>query len=111
MDLDGYFVGGHSLFLTPREVARIGQLVLDDGAWDGESLVPSAWLDESLTEVWDLGCPNLQPVREGYGYLRPRSGGARPRGGAEATCMPDARRRPGATRTGSPVWVTDHGSG
>ena len=69
MDLDGYFAGGHSLFLTPREVARIGQLVLDHGDWDGESLVPSAWLDESLAQVWDLGCPSLQPVREGYGYL------------------------------------------
>lgn len=69
MDLDGYFAGGHSLFLTPREVARIGQLILQDGAWDGESVVPPAWLDESLTEVWDLGCPNLWPSREGYGYL------------------------------------------
>jgi CubicO group peptidase (beta-lactamase class C family) len=69
MDLDGYFAGGHSLFLTPREVARVGELVLDHGAWDGESLVPSDWLDESLTEVWDLGCMNLRPVREGYGYL------------------------------------------
>ncbi len=69
MDLDGYFAGGHSLFLTPREVARIGGLVLDHGDWDGESLVPPAWVDESLTEVWDLGCMNVRPVREGYGYL------------------------------------------
>ncbi|HKZ26164.1 MAG TPA: serine hydrolase, partial [Acidimicrobiia bacterium] len=48
VETGGYFTGGHSLFLTPREVARVGQLVLQNGVWEGQKLVPSAWLEESL---------------------------------------------------------------
>jgi len=63
---DGYHAGGHSLFLTAREIARFGQLVLDGGAWAGEQLVPANWLTESLQVEWDLGC---RPWPTGYGYL------------------------------------------
>lgn len=66
VDPGGYYAGGHSLFLTPREVARFGQLVLRGGVWDGERLVPAEWLTESLEMVWDLGC---RPESTGYGYL------------------------------------------
>ena len=63
---DGYHAGGDSMFLTPREVARFGQLVLQGGAWEGEQLVPAEWLAESLEAVWDLEC---RPWGSGYGYL------------------------------------------
>ena len=66
---DGYYSGGHSMFVTPREVARFGQLVLQAGAWLGEQLVPAEWLAESLEVVWDLGCRPAQSARIGYGYL------------------------------------------
>ncbi len=39
--------GGWGLALTPRDMAAIGQLVLNDGSWDGVSLVPPAWLHDS----------------------------------------------------------------
>ena len=65
----GYFSGGHSLFVTPREVARLGQMVLQDGKWEDSQLVSHEWLDESLTERWDLGCVSLHPTHQGYGYL------------------------------------------
>jgi Tol biopolymer transport system component/CubicO group peptidase (beta-lactamase class C family) len=66
---DGYFAGGHSFFVTPRELARFGQLVLDNGRWGGEQLVSSTWLDRSLAERWDLGCrPGLR-AHQGYGFL------------------------------------------
>jgi len=63
---DGYYAGGHSMFVTPRELARFGQLVLQAGAWEGGRLVPAEWLAESLEVVWDLGC---RPERVKYGYL------------------------------------------
>ena len=66
---DGYYAGGHSMFLTPREVARFGQLVLQGGAWEGQQLGPVDWLVESLEVVWDLGCRPAQQARIGYGYL------------------------------------------
>jgi CubicO group peptidase (beta-lactamase class C family) len=49
---DGYDAGGHSLFMTPRELTRVGQLVLDEG----EDVVPQRWLASSLKERWPLGC-------------------------------------------------------
>ncbi len=64
-----YFSGGYGLFLTPREVARLGQMVLQHGIWEGSQLVSSQWLDESLAERWDRGCRGVQPVHQGYGYL------------------------------------------
>jgi CubicO group peptidase (beta-lactamase class C family) len=66
VDPNGYHAGGHSMFLTPREVGRFGQLVLQGGAWEGRQLVPADWLAESLAVVWDLGC---RPRPIGYGYL------------------------------------------
>jgi CubicO group peptidase (beta-lactamase class C family) len=68
VDRDGYFVGGPS-FLTPREIARFGQLVADGGQSDGERLVSASWLDESLSPRWDLDCRLRPPVPERYGYL------------------------------------------
>ena len=65
----GYFAGGHSMFMTPRELARFGQLVLDHGSYNGEQLVPGEWLDQSLAERWDLGCVNRRPIYQGYGFL------------------------------------------
>ena len=66
---DGYFAGGHSVYITPRELARFGQLVLQHGTWDGEQLVPAAWLDRSLAERRDLGCRGAIGAHQGYGFL------------------------------------------
>ena len=69
VDTSGYFSGGHSLFITPREIARLGQLVLQNGEWNGTQLVPAAWLEQSLAQRWDLVCRRNPPVRVGYGML------------------------------------------
>ena len=65
----GYDSGGHSLFLTPREIARLGQLVLQRGRWAGEQVVPATWLDASLRPRWDRGCPRPVRFHQAYGYL------------------------------------------
>jgi Tol biopolymer transport system component len=66
VDPDGYHAGGHSMFLTPREIARFGQMVLQRGVWQGKQLVSAEWLAKSLEVTWELGC---RPVPTGYGYL------------------------------------------
>ncbi len=65
----GYFTGGFGMFLTPREIARFGQLALDRGASPLRRIVSEDWLDQSLSEQWDLGCPGFLPVERRYGYL------------------------------------------
>jgi CubicO group peptidase (beta-lactamase class C family) len=69
VETGGYFSGGYGLFLTPRELARLCQMVLQDGTWQGSQLVSPEWLDESQSERWDRGCRGVNPVHQGYGYL------------------------------------------
>ena len=45
---DGIASPASGLRLAPRSLARIGQLVLQQGRWDGSDVVPASWLDEAL---------------------------------------------------------------
>jgi len=44
-------------FLSPNDLARFGLLYLNDGAWAGEQLISSNWVQEA-TEVQVLNIPN-----------------------------------------------------
>ncbi len=64
-DPQGNNFASWGLFLTPREMAKIGQLYLNGGVWAGEQIVPAQWVAESTKEhsrAVELG--NLA-----YGYL------------------------------------------
>lgn len=61
-DPQGYFSGGYNFYVTPRELAKFGLLYLHDGRWNGEQLVPAAWVKASMTPQVDAGAPY------GYGY-------------------------------------------
>lgn len=54
-DPQGINTAGWGLFITPADMAKIGQLYLNRGAWNGRQLVSSEWIDESTIEHsrWD----------------------------------------------------------
>ena len=63
VDPQGYFTGGHSVSMTAREVARFGQLFLNEGRWQGEQIVPGWWVAASTSPRIDIGNNYA-----GYGY-------------------------------------------
>lgn len=63
--------GGGGFYLRTRDAAKFGQLLLNDGTWNGERIVSSAWLAASLAPqtamAWaDPGQWDWQVA--GYGY-------------------------------------------
>ncbi|MCB9430356.1 MAG: serine hydrolase [Ardenticatenaceae bacterium] len=70
-DSTGTSIGGGGLSLTPRDMAKLGFLYLHQGEWDGEQIVPSDWVELSLTpqDTEAIYVPSGQTeLPEWYGY-------------------------------------------
>ena len=62
---------GGGFFLRTRDAANFGQLLLNDGTWNGERIVSSDWLAESVTPRTPIGWPDPSQWDwqvTGYGY-------------------------------------------
>jgi CubicO group peptidase (beta-lactamase class C family) len=72
-DRAGHTIGGWGVGATVRDYARFGYLYLKNGSWNGERLIPDAWIRQSMTPA--------MPLVNHYGYqwwLAPAIGGAVP---------------------------------
>ncbi len=70
--------GGHwggGVFIHAEDQARIGQLMLDGGAWDGRQVLPASWVAESRRPC---------PIRSDYGLLWWLNAGTRPTASPES---------------------------
>ncbi len=57
--------GGH-MYMRPRDMAKLGQLALQKGMWNGKQIISSAWMEESTAQHTAFGGMS---GRNGYGYL------------------------------------------
>jgi CubicO group peptidase (beta-lactamase class C family) len=66
-DPQGYTIGAWAMALTTRDMAKLGMLFAKDGEWDGATIIPKAWVKDTLTKrVW----LNYADGRQGgYGYM------------------------------------------
>ncbi|MCW5898581.1 MAG: serine hydrolase [Flavobacteriales bacterium] len=46
---DGTTLGGFGIETTPREMAKLALCVADSGRWNGQQVVPEAWIADMLT--------------------------------------------------------------
>ena len=68
-DWDGHNNGCGDLHLTARDMAKLGQLYLDDGQWQGEQIIPAGWVRDSLQTYSEDAWSNIGRFRDiGYGY-------------------------------------------
>jgi CubicO group peptidase (beta-lactamase class C family) len=65
-DNRGYNYGGHGLSLTPNDMVKIGNLVLNHGMYDGKKIVSSEWIDQA--SKFHITTNNILPYLTGYGY-------------------------------------------
>ena len=58
--------GGSGLFLLTRDLAKFGQLFIDDGVWQGQLLISPAWIADSVVRRVDLSSSGT--YSEAYGF-------------------------------------------
>ena len=72
-DPQGYYMGGNEMALSPRAMARFGEMVRSGGTWEGERVLSEDWLAASFVPRTRSPWSGL---RYGYGWFLGRSGGA-----------------------------------
>jgi CubicO group peptidase (beta-lactamase class C family) len=60
---NGVHIGGAEIFMTPRDMLRIGLLVLSQGKWDEIQVIPVEWVHECVAYQSEG-----QPFVGSYGY-------------------------------------------
>lgn len=63
-DPQGYYLGGNNMAMRPRDMIKMGQLMMDVGEYNGTQLVPKEWIIKSIEPVTG----RISGV-EDYGYL------------------------------------------
>jgi CubicO group peptidase (beta-lactamase class C family) len=66
-DPQGYYIGGFGLGLSARDLAKFGFLYLNNGYWNGQSIVSESWVKESTGQkIQTVSHPIYGKF--GYGY-------------------------------------------
>jgi CubicO group peptidase (beta-lactamase class C family) len=68
----GYSNGSSGLFMTLRDVAKLGYLYFNNGKWDGVRIVPPEWVRDSTARhiiVEPGNRPKVQALEDDDGYF------------------------------------------
>jgi CubicO group peptidase (beta-lactamase class C family) len=66
----------YHMYFSTRDMAKIGQLMLNEGQWEGKQLIPKDWIKKIITTVTPVDTVNLRygrtlksDVQVSYGYM------------------------------------------
>lgn len=66
---EGNYNGGAGLDLRPRDMAKLGVLLLNEGVWDGEQVINSSWIRQAAQPTRQTA-GTYGPIQNiNYGYL------------------------------------------
>ena len=60
---EGITTGGWGLFIQPESLAKMGQLLLQKGRWNGKQLLSEAWVSQMMTTHIDTGGGEYMKVK------------------------------------------------
>lgn len=64
----GINMGGFGLNVITEDIAKFGQLYLQRGEWNGQRLLPAAWVDLATSKQASNGSNPYSDWDQGYGY-------------------------------------------
>ena len=69
---EGTSLGGYGLYLRTEDIAKLGQLYLQNGKWNGKQLVPRKWIEQATSKQIDNQMESHAQIGhdwiEGYGF-------------------------------------------
>jgi CubicO group peptidase (beta-lactamase class C family) len=65
---EGIATGGWGLDLRTEDIAKFGQLLLQQGEWNGRQLLPRDWIAEATARQTSNGSDPTNDWQQGYGY-------------------------------------------
>ena len=69
---EGYSIGGTSLKLKTQDIAKLGQLYLQRGMWNGRRLLSEKWIDQATSKQVENAAASHAKMgvdwRQGYGF-------------------------------------------
>lgn len=64
----GYNTGGFGLSIKTEDIAKLGQLYLDQGVFNGNQILPREWVEEATSVHISNGNNPMSDWCQGYGY-------------------------------------------
>ncbi len=85
----GISLGGYGLSVRTEDIARFGQLYLQQGKWQGKQLIQPSWVDLATSRQVSNGSNPRSDWDQGYGFQfwRCRNGGYRADGAFGQYCI------------------------
>lgn len=67
-NFQGVTLGGYGLRVRTEDIAKLGQLYLQKGRWDGRPLLPAPWIEAASSKQVSNGSNPNSDWNQGYGF-------------------------------------------